>query len=424
MMLASDALRLSMHNILLHKVRSILTSLGIIFGVGSVIAMLAVSEGAKRSALGQIEAMGIDKIIVYAQKPPPSGVDSQTSRSIQYAESYGLTKSDYDNLMKMDNISRITIVRNTRKNVLKGLNRLDVKLVAVTPTFLKDSGSVIESGRWISTPDMLNKQPVCVIGTEARRKLFELGNTDVIGSLLKVDTESYRIIGVLDNEMGTQYPELGTPGNMVFIPLTLSDALFGSFTINKETAVPVVTQIDFDMFIISVAQLEYIDNTARRVTQYFRTSHSKVKDWDVIIPLDLLKQREATQNIFTIVMSSIAGISLIVGGIGIMNIMLASVYERRKEIGTRRALGAQKSDILFQFLIETVFLTSMGGILGILLGVAISKTITFYADMPTYYSPISIIAALLISSFVGVLFGTYPAWKAAQQNPIDVLRSN
>lgn len=424
MMLATDALRLSMHNILLHKVRSILTSLGIIFGVGSVIAMLAVSEGAKRAALGQIEAMGIDKIIVYSQKPPPSGVDSQTSRSIQYAESYGLTQADYDNLMKMDNIQRITIVRNTRKNVLKGLERLDVKLVAITPTFLKDSGSKIEIGRWISAPDMLNKQPVCVIGSEARRKLFELGKTDIVGSLLKVDTESYRIVGILDNDIGTQYPELGSPANMVFIPLSLSNALFGSFTINKETAVPVVTQIDFDIFIITVSHLEYIDNTANRVTQYFRTSHSKIKDWDVIIPLDLLKQREATQNIFTIVMSSIAGISLIVGGIGIMNIMLASVYERRKEIGTRRALGAQKGDILFQFLIETVFLTSMGGIMGILLGVAIAKIITFYANMPTYYSPISIIAALLISSFVGVLFGTYPAWKAAQQNPIDVLRSN
>ena len=424
MMLASDALRLSMHNILLHKVRSILTSLGIIFGVGSVIAMLAVSEGAKRAALGQIEAMGIDKIIVYSQKPPPSGVDSQTSRSIQYAESYGLTRSDYENLQKMDNISRITIIRNTRKNVLRGLDRLDVKLAAVTPTFLRDSGSYIESGRWLTVPDMLNKQPVCVIGSEAKRKLFELGKTDIIGSMLKIDTESYRIVGILNNDMGTQYPELGTPANMVFIPLTLSESLFGSFTINKETAVPVVTQIDFDVFIITVDKLEYIDNTANRVTQYFRTSHSKIKDWDVIIPLDLLKQREATQNIFTIVMSSIAGISLIVGGIGIMNIMLASVYERRKEIGTRRALGAQKGDILFQFLIETVFLTSMGGILGILLGVGISSLITFYADMPTYYSPISIIAALLISSIVGVLFGTYPAWKAAQQNPIDVLRSN
>ena len=423
MMLATDALRLSMHNILLHKVRSILTSLGIIFGVGSVIAMLAVSEGAKRAALGQIEAMGIDKIIVYSQKPPPQSMDSQTSRYIQYAENYGLTRADYDNLMKMDNIQRITILRNTRKNVLKGLDRLDVKLAAVTPSFLRDSGSTIEAGRWLTIPDMLNKQPVCVIGTEAKRKLFALGQTDVIGSIIKVDTESYKIVGVLDNDMGTQYPDMGTAANMIYIPLTLSESLFGSFTLSKETSVPIVTQIDFDVFIITVAELEYIDNTANRVTQYFRTSHSKIKDWDVIIPLDLLKQREATQNIFTIVMSSIAGISLIVGGIGIMNIMLASVYERRKEIGTRRALGAQKGDILFQFLIETVVLTTSGGILGILLGVGISQVITMYANMPTVYSWWSMAASLLISSLVGVIFGTYPAWQAAQQNPITVLRA-
>ena len=424
MMLVTDAFRLSMHNILLHKVRSVLTSLGIIFGVGSVIAMLAVSEGAKRAALEQIEAMGIDKIIVYGRKPPPSGVETQTSRWIQYAESYGLTAQDLDNLRKMDNINRVTVIRNTRKNVLKGTARLDIRLAAVSLAFLKDSGSEMAAGRWFSQADFANKLPVCVIGKAAKRKLFALGASDIVGSLLKIDSESYRIVGILDNDRGTQYSDLGNPDNLIYIPLPLSEALFGSFTISKETAVPVVTQIDYDVFIITVGDLAYIDNTARRVVQYFSKTHSKFKDWEVVIPLDLLKQREATQNIFTIVMSSIAGISLIVGGIGIMNIMLASVYERRKEIGTRRALGAQKSDILFQFLIETVFLTSLGGILGILLGIGISKVITYYADMPTHYSMASIAAALLISSFVGVLFGTYPAWKAAQQNPIDVLRAN
>ena len=424
MMLVNDAFLLSMHNILLHKVRSVLTSLGIIFGVGSVIAMLAVSEGAKRAALEQIEAMGIDKILVFGRKPPPSGVETQTSRWIQYAESYGLTDQDLDNLIKMDNVARVTVMRNTRKNVLKGTTRLDIKLAAVSPEFLADSGSEITAGRWFTASDFQNRLPLCVIGTEARRKLFPLGAKDVVGSLLKIDSESYRIIGILANDRGTQYADLGSPDNLIYIPITLSDALFGSFTISKETAVPVVTRIDYDVFVITVGDLRYIDNTARRVTQYFAKTHSKFKDWEVLIPLDLLKQREATQNIFTIVMSSIAGISLIVGGIGIMNIMLASVYERRKEIGTRRALGAQKSDILFQFLIETVFLTSLGGVLGILLGVGISKVITFYAEMPTHYSALSIVAALLISSFVGVLFGTYPAWKAAQQNPIDVLRAN
>jgi putative ABC transport system permease protein len=143
----------------------------------------------------------------------------------------------------------------------------------------------------------------------------------------------------------------------------------------------------------------------------------------MIVPLDLLKQRERTQKIFTIVMGAIASISLLVGGIGIMNIMLASVSERKKEIGTRRALGAQKLDILFQFLIETVILTTLGGCMGIGLGLGLSAIVTKYAEMPTVSSMTNIIGSLLISSFVGVVFGTYPAWRAAQQNPIDVLRS-
>jgi putative ABC transport system permease protein len=151
--------------------------------------------------------------------------------------------------------------------------------------------------------------------------------------------------------------------------------------------------------------------------------HDATKDWGMVVPLELLRQRERTQNIFTIVMCSIAAISLVVGGIGIMNIMLASVYERRKEIGTRRALGAQKSDILLQFLIETVFLTTSGGITGILLGVGLGKIITNYSGMETIYSWWSIVLALAISCIVGVVFGTYPAWQAAQQNPITVLRS-
>ena len=148
-----------------------------------------------------------------------------------------------------------------------------------------------------------------------------------------------------------------------------------------------------------------------------------MKDWEMVVPLDLLKQREQTQNIFTVVMSSIAGISLLVGGIGIMNIMLANVYERRKEIGTRRALGAQKGDIIRQFLFETIFLTSIGGSIGVGLGLCIAKIVTKYANWPVAFSIWFIILALVISAVIGIIFGTYPAWKAAQQNPIDVLRA-
>ena len=233
----------------------------------------------------------------------------------------------------------------------------------------------------------------------------------------------FRIIGIIDNEYGTQYPEVGSQNDMILIPMTTARALCKDYTFYREGRNHKITRIEYDLFLVKVNDTSYIDNTSKRVAGYLEKTHSDTKDWGMVVPLELLKQMEQTQNIFTIVMGSIAGISLVVGGIGIMNIMLASVYERRKEIGTRRALGAQKSDILLQFLIETVFLTSTGGVLGIMLGVGIGRTITYYTEMPTIYSAWSIALALAISSITGVIFGTYPAYKAAQQNPITVLRA-
>jgi putative ABC transport system permease protein len=421
-MLIRDIFGLSFHNLLLHKVRSILTSLGVIFGVGSVIAMLSISEGAKQEALAQIEAMGIDKIIVYSKKPPVTGSASGQTRA-SLSETFGLDKKDFKHISQMDNIDRITGIRNARKKILKGLKRLDLKLVGVNYEFLNDSSSFIGKGRWFSPADFANKRNVCVIGKHVKRKFFSLGERKVIGRFVRIESYIYRIIGVVDNNLGTQYPELGSPNDMIFIPMSSSKAQFGNYAFTREGRSAKVVIIEYDLLIIKVKELEYIDNTAKRITAYLQTSHSDVKDWGVLVPLAQLKQREHTQDIFTIVMSSIAGISLVVGGIGIMNIMLANVYERRKEIGTRRALGAQKSDILWQFLIETVFLTTLGGFIGIAVGIGLSKIITYYADMPTVYLWWSIILSMVISSLVGVVFGTYPAWKAAQQNPIEVLRS-
>ncbi|MBO5688458.1 MAG: ABC transporter permease [Lentisphaeria bacterium] len=422
MMLVSDIIELSLQNLRLHKTRSILTSLGVIFGVGSVIAMLSISEGAKRSALSQIEAMGIDKIIVYSKKPPVAGGAVSTGRT-SMVERYGLTLRDRKHLLDLDNVERITALRDARKRVMKGQERLDLKLVGADRHFLADSASTLVQGRWFGSWDFQHPVNVCVIGSNVKRKLFRLGDKEVIGSNIRVETLVLKVIGVLENDNGTNYPELGSPNDMILIPSSTSAALFGNYAYSTESGGVKVTLVDYDVLLVKVAELEHIGNTAKRIGNYLEKTHAKVKDWDLVVPLDLLKQREATQNIFTIVMSSIAGISLIVGGIGIMNIMLASVFERRKEIGTRRALGAQKSDILFQFLIETVVLTTSGGILGILLGVGISQIITMYANMPTVYSWWSMAASLLISSLVGVIFGTYPAWQAAQQNPITVLRA-
>ena len=210
---------------------------------------------------------------------------------------------------------------------------------------------------------------------------------------------------------------------MILIPQTTGRAFYKDYAFYREGRSSKIIRVEFDLFLVKVNDTAYIDNTAKRLSGYLEKTHGDIADWGMVVPFELLKQQEQTQNIFTIVMGSIAGISLIVGGIGIMNIMLASVFERRKEIGTRRALGAQKSDILLQFLIETVFLTSLGGVIGIAVGVGIARTITYYSGMPTVYSWWSIGLSLVISSLVGVIFGTYPAYQAAQQNPITVLRS-
>ena len=425
MMRFSDIVSLSFLNLRLHKTRSLLTSLGVIFGVGSVISMMAISKGAERSALSQIESMGIDKIIIHTKKPhfdTTSG--SSGSNSVSAVEDYGLDVRDYQFIKTMENVHHITTVRNTRQKITKGETRLDLKLCGVSKEFMKDTSCHLTSGRWFNEIDFKNSATVCVIGQNVKRKLFPLGAKDVVGSTIRTGTASYRIVGIIANDNGTSLPEVGSPNDMILIPAATDVSIYGNYASESQgRRSNKAILVDYDVMLVNVANLEYIDNTSKRLQNYLDKAHAKTKDWDMIVPLDLLKQRERTQKIFTIVMGAIASISLLVGGIGIMNIMLASVSERKKEIGTRRALGAQKFDILFQFLIETVILTTLGGCVGIGLGLGLSEIVKRYAEMPTEASMTNIIGSLLISSFVGVVFGTYPAWRAAQQNPIDVLRS-
>ena len=423
MMLVRDLISMSFHNLLLHKMRSLLTSLGVIFGVGSVIAMLAISEGAKHSALAQIEAMGIDKIIVFSRRPPIDGKSESSSENASVMERFGLTEQDRSHISRMDNVERITALFDTRNKILKGLQRMDLKLVGSDKAFLDETSARIVDGRWFSRIDFDNNSKVCVIGMSVKHKLFTLGDKDIIGSNLRIGDHVFRVIGILDNPYATQLPEVGGQNDMILIPMTTAKALFKDYTFLREGRQFKITRVEYDLFLVKVNDTFFIDNTSKRIAGYLEKMHDATKDWGMVVPLELLRQRERTQNIFTIVMCSIAAISLVVGGIGIMNIMLASVYERRKEIGTRRALGAQKSDILLQFLIETVFLTTSGGITGILLGFGLGRIITNYSGMETIYSWWSIVLALAISCIVGVIFGTYPAWQAAQQNPITVLRS-
>lgn len=416
-----DQIQLSFHNLMLHKVRSILTSLGIIFGVGSVIAMLSISQGAKDQALATIQAMGIDKIIVASKKPPMEGKD--TSNASATTQTYGLTKVDLEHIRKMDNVKNVTVARNSRQKVVKGVTMLELRLVGVGFDFLQNSNSIVTQGRWFSPADFNMRAAVCVIGRNVKRKLFNLGDKNILGRQIRVENHVYTVIGVLENNHGTNILGVGKPDDMILFPITTSEAKYGKRATTVSTGTLQVEEIEYDTFIVTVNDTFYIDYTSKRISAYLDKTHGESRDWEKLVPYDLLMQQEKTQNIFTIVMASIAGISLLVGGIGIMNIMLANVYERRKEIGTRRALGAQKGDIIMQFLLETIFLTFIGGALGVATGIGIAEVVAKYAQMPVSFSIWFILLALVISAMIGILFGTYPAWKAAQQNPIDVLRA-
>ncbi len=406
---------------MLHKVRSLLTSLGIIFGVGSVISMLSISQGAKEQALATIEAMGIDKILVASKKPPMEGKDTQNATSL--VQTYGLTKLDLQHIRNMENVKSVSVARNSRQKVIKGTTLLELSLIGVDSDFLKETNSNLVQGRWFTSFDFSSKTATCVIGRNVKRKLFNLGEKQLIGKQIRIEGDVFKIIGIMENNHGTNIIGIGKPDDMILFPITTSEAKYGKRHTTISTSSHQVEEIEFDTFIVTVQNTAYIDYTSKRISAYLDKVHGQSRDWEKVVPFDLLLQKEKTQNIFTIVMSSIAGISLLVGGIGIMNIMLANVYERRREIGTRRALGAKKSDIIIQFLLETVFLTFLGGASGVGVGVGLAQLVAQNTDMPVAFSLWFILLALVISTAIGIIFGTYPAWKAAQQNPIDVLRA-
>ena len=409
-----DLVYLSLHNLLLHKARSLLTSLGVIFGVGSVIAMLGISAGAKKKALDQIGSMGIDNIILYAKELDKFSNKDSNENIKTYIKSYGLTDSDRANILSMDNIKRISNARNARVSILKGINRTNIDLFWVSQNFAQDAKCQVVQGRWFTPPDYREAQKVCVIGKNVKRRLFGIGEKEILGRTIRAGDILFQIVGVLENIKGTKLESVDSLNDSIYIPEETGLSFFSKFKGS--------THVDHDLFVVKVKSLAHIDHTAKRIRSLLEKSHPK-KDWGITVPIQLLKQAEATQNLFTLVMGSIAGISLLVGGIGIMNIMLANVYERRKEIGTRRAIGAQKKDILLQFLVETVFLTMIGGGLGIGLGIGLTALITHFSGMPAVISPWSIIGSIAVSTIVGILFGTYPAWQAANQNPIEALKA-
>jgi putative ABC transport system permease protein len=426
----SNTLSVGVKNLLLHKLRSLLTVLGVILGVGSVIAMLAIGEGSKREALEQIRRLGATNVIIRSVKPGQEGSDEEdTSAASQQQRSwvleYGLEYKDLERLKStIPTISEAVAIALVRKHAYRQHRWIpNARILATRPNYLKVKNVRIRRGRFVTAVDDRNSANVAVLGAGAADRLFKF--EDPIGKPILLGEDVYRVIGVLASQAGNATP--GAVGqhdsnDEVIIPLSCARSRFGEIQTVQVSGSRSFEKMELHEITLKVADQQMVSQTAAMARDILLKSRTNDEDFELTIPLDLLRRVEDEQRIWNIVLVSIAGISLLVGGIGIMNIMLASVTERTREIGIRRALGAKRFDITFQFLVETVLLSSVGGMLGVLFGVGVPICVSHFTEIETAISWWSILLAFSIAVGIGVVFGIYPARRAALMDPIEALR--
>jgi putative ABC transport system permease protein len=422
-------IRLGLKSLWVHRLRSLLTVLGIVFGVCSVIAMLAIGEGASYEAQEQIKNLGSQNIILRSVKPPEE--QKITDRGSQsFVLQYGLTYTDIRRIRAT--IPGVTVVlpaRVIREYAWYRTRRVDCELVGTDPGFPDLRNQRVLAGRFFTDLDMESKSPVCVVSAEVVPVLFPLENP--LGQHVRIAGNYYQVIGVLAPLTTTTAPAAATPEPSgaapraatprLYIPLETARTAYGELLVRRRTGTFEAERVQLHEATVQVHRLEDVMSVAEAIKRVLEHGHKK-KDYEIIVPLELLKRAERTKHIFNVVLGSIAAISLLVGGIGIMNIMLASVTERTREIGIRRALGARRRDIVVQFLVETVLLSGAGGVLGVALGIAVPFVVTWLAGMKTIITLWSPLLAFSISALVGVVFGLYPAMRAAQMDPVEALR--
>ena len=409
--------RLGIKNLMLHPLRSLLTVLGLVFGVGSVIAMLAVGEGASEEALEQIRKLGSRNIILDSVKPVEEEMDTgERSRT----NSYGLLYDDEERInVSYPSVVWTVPVKTIRKDGRLGERQKELRIVGTTPGWFLLVERPLVVGRTLTWQDMEEHSAVCLLTEKGARKL--LATEHSVGEPIRIGSEVYEVIGIVRNEegsAGSQTPDLEEDA---YIPLSTVRERYGDLDVRRSAGSFLREQVELHHILIQVDETERVERTAEAVERMLRIFH-KNQDYRVRVPLALVKQIEATKRTFNIVLGSIAGISLLVGGIGIMNIMLASVTERTREIGIRRAIGAKQRQIISQFLVETVVLSSVGGLIGIGVGMGIPSVIEYYARMRTIITGASIVLSLGISVSVGIVFGLYPAYRASKLDPIEALR--
>jgi putative ABC transport system permease protein len=417
-------IKLGVKNLLLHKLRSMLTMLGVVFGVGSVVAMLSVGEGAREQAMSEIDKLGLRNVLVTSIKPiDADGGDGVRRRLTEY----GIT---YDDVARIRNtltgIARVVPAKAVNQRGKLGDTSVDLRLVGTTADWSELVNRRLLAGRHLQPADELQANDVVVLTEQGARKL--LAGEGTVGKLVTIGGSNYQIVGIVESATGPEQTDsasggVPTPDENVdaYVPLEVVRTRLGDIRIPDPTNRWTRERVELQQIIIEAEARQDVPGVAATVSAMFNRFHAK-EDWRMTVPLELLRQAEKTAQTFNIVLGSIAGISLLVGGIGIMNIMLASVTERTREIGIRRAIGARRGQIIQQFLIETIVLSTAGGVIGVALGVLIPEIIEYYAGMPTIVRGWTIILSVGISVLTGVVFGLYPAVRAASLDPIKALR--
>ncbi|MHC4708413.1 MAG: ABC transporter permease [Planctomycetota bacterium] len=421
-------IRLGVKSLWMHRLRSTLTTLGIVFGVCSVIAMLAIGEGASREAQDAIVQLGSTNLIIETVKPPEEKTDTGNR---QVMKEYGLTYDDAESIR--NTIPDVQVVVPIREIDQKAryLTRPEVaiKIIGTIPWYTEISPIRVIRGRFLSSVDLQYRLAVCVIDDHIARKLFAFD--DPLGLDVQIHGSYYRVVGIVSEarhrEMTGVFGTIPATASQsgvvsnVYIPLTTARCRFPELDYRFSGGNRSAEKVELQKITVKVDSSEQVLPLRDILDALLARLHKK-QDYNIVVPLELLRQAARTRRIFSIVLGSIAAISLLVGGIGIMNIMLATVSERTREIGIRRALGARKRDIIVQFLSETLLLTLAGGVIGIILGSLIPSLVTYFGNMPTVITSVSLVLAFGISAAVGITFGLYPAYRAANMDPIESLR--